>query len=89
MKKVYCVYEDNHGMVGIAKDYSSAIDGLVKEKWLDGDTEMLDDNNNPSTVKKIFGEENWIDLIKHWDEDTFNIFFDGIFYIDTMEIWGS
>jgi hypothetical protein len=88
MEKVYCIYEDNHGMIGIAKDYSSAIDGLVKEKWLDNDTEILDDNNNPSTVKEIFGEE-WVDLIKHWDKDIFNISFEGCFWISTMEIWGS
>ena len=88
MKKVYCVYEDNHGMIGLATDYLSVIDGLVKEEWLDDDTEMLDDNDNPSTIKEIFGEK-WVDLIKHWDKDTFNIFFDGIFYINTMEIWGS
>ena len=24
MKKVYCVYEDNHGMIGLATDYSSS-----------------------------------------------------------------
>ena len=88
MKRVCCVYEDNHGMIGVAKDYSSAIDGLIEEDWLDGNTEMLDDNDNSSTVKEVFGEE-WIELIKHWDKDTFNINFEGIFYINTMEIWGS
>ena len=88
MSKVYCVYEDNHGMIGLATDYSSTIDGLINEDWLDGNTEMLDDNDNPSTVKEILGKE-WIDLIKHWDKNTFNIFFEGIFYINIMEIWGS
>ena len=88
MSKVYCVYEDNHGMIGLATNYSSAIDGLINEDWLDGNTEMLDDNDNPSTVKDILGKE-WIDFIKHWDKNTFNIFFEGIFYINIMEIWGS
>ena len=88
MKKVYVIYEDNHGMIGVANDYLSAIDGLIEEKWLNGDTVMLDDNDNPSTVKEVFGEE-WVDLIKHWDKDVFNINFEGIFYINIMEIWGS
>lgn len=88
MSKVYCVYEDNHGMIGVAKDFASVIDGLIKENWLDGDTIMLDDNDNPSTVKEVFGEK-WIDLIEYWDKDTFNINFEGIFYINIMEIWGS
>ena len=88
MKKVYCVYEDNHGMVGLAIDYQSAINGLVKEKWLDENTELLDDNDSPSTIKEVFGEE-WVSLIKQLDITTFNSFFDGIFYINIMEIWGS
>jgi hypothetical protein len=88
MKKVYCVYEDNHGMVGLATDYSSTIDGLVKEKWLTESTELLDDNGCPSTVKETLGEE-WANLIKQWDVTTFNIFFDGCFWISLMEIWGS
>ena len=32
MKKVYCIYEDSNGMVGLATDYQSAINGLIKEK---------------------------------------------------------
>ena len=88
MKKVYVVYEDNHGMIGIANDYLSVIKGLIEEKWLDGNTAMLDDNDNSSTVKEVFGED-WVDLIKHWDKDIFNTNFDGIFYINIMEIWGS
>lgn len=41
MSKVYCIYEDNHGMIGVAKDFVSAIDGLIKENWLDGDEALL------------------------------------------------
>lgn len=88
MKKVYCVYEDNHGMIGVAKDYLSAIDGLIKEGWLDGNTELPDDNDCASTVKEIFGEE-WAGLIEQWGVTHFNIFFEGCFWISTMEIWGS
>ena len=88
MKTVYCVYEDNHGMIGVAIDYQSAIDGLIKEKWLDENIEMLDDNDVPSTIKEILGKE-WASLMKQWDITTFNSFFDGYFWISSMEIWGS
>lgn len=88
MKKVYCAYEDNHGMVGLAIDYSSAIDGLVEEGWLDGNTELVDEDGNFFTVKGKMGEK-WLDKIKKWDVTTFNIFFDGCLWISTMEIWGS
>lgn len=88
MEKVYCVYEDNHGMIGVAKDYLSVIDGLIKEKWLTESTELLDDNGCASTVKEILGEE-WAGLIEQWGVTHFNIFFDGCLWISTMEIWGS
>ena len=35
MKTVICIHEDNHGLIGIAKDYKSAIDFLIREEWLD------------------------------------------------------
>lgn len=88
MKKVYCIYEDNHGMIGIAKDYSSAIDGLVKEEWLCGDTELIDEDDNSFTVEGKIGKE-WLEKIKKWDVTTFNIFFEGCFWIYATEIWGS
>lgn len=88
MSKVYCVYEDNHGMIGVAKDYSSAIDGLIEENWLDSNTELVDEDGNFFTVEGKIGKE-WLDKIKKWDIDTFNIFFEGCFWISIMEIWGS
>ena len=88
MKNVYCAHEDNHGMVGLATDYLSMIDGLVEDGWLDGNTELVDEDGNFFTVEGKMGEK-WLDKIKKWDVTTFNIFFDGCLWIDTMEIWGS
>lgn len=88
MKKVYCVYEDNHGMIGVAKDYLSMIDGLVEEGWLDGNTELVDEDGNFFTVEGKIGEK-WLEKIKKWDITDFNIFFDGYFWISDVEIWGS
>ena len=28
MKTVICIHEDNHGLIGVAKDYKSAIDKI-------------------------------------------------------------
>ena len=32
---VIMVHEDNHGILGVAINYTSAIDMLVENKWLD------------------------------------------------------
>ena len=44
MRYVYLIEEENHGMIGVAKDYSSAIDFLVDSDWLDGKFEVWADN---------------------------------------------
>ena len=88
MKKVYCVYEDNHGMIGLATDYISAIDGLINENWLHEKIEMVDENDNLFLLKEKLGKK-WLEKIKSWNVEKFNIFFDGIFWINQMEIWGS
>lgn len=88
MKKVYCVYEDSHGMIGVAKDYPSAIKNLIKEKWVDNSTKMLDVYGNPSTVIEVFGSD-WEKYLLYWGVEAFNISFDGLFYIYPMEVWES
>ena len=35
MKTVILIEEENHGIIGVAKDYSSVVDFLVNEGWLD------------------------------------------------------
>lgn len=88
MKTVYCVYEDNYGMVGLATNYQSAIDGLIEEKWLHENTELVDENGNFYLLKEKLGKK-WLEKIKAWDSEKFNIFFEGVFWISSMEIWGS
>ena len=88
MKSAYCVYEDNHGMVVLATNYISAIDGLISEDWLHANIEIVDENGNLFLLKEKLGK-NWLEKIKSWNVEKFNIFFDGIFWISQMEIWGS
>ena len=67
MKKVYSVFEENHGIVGIAVNYQSAIQGLVKEDFLSGDTELIDEDENFFTIQEKLGE-NWLAEIQKWDK---------------------
>ena len=88
MKEVICIQEDNHGLVGIAKDYKSAIDFLMREEWLDGNRELIDENGNDTTVRERFGLQ-WGKVIRQWDNvDKFNNEFEGMFYLMVMEVEG-
>lgn len=86
MKTAVVIYEDNHGMIGLAVDYESAIEFLVLNKWLEPTTELLLDDNSLSTVEEDLGE-NWLQLIRLWPMKVFNNYFDGVFYLDIKNIY--
>jgi len=68
---VICIYEDNHGLIGIAKDYTSAIKYLIDgTDWLDED-EITDEG---LSVGEKFGE-NWKESIYNLGIKEFNDIF--------------
>lgn len=86
MKTAVVIYEDNHGMVGLAVDYESAIDFLLLNKWLSPTMELLLDDNSIATVEEDLGE-NWLQLIRSWPMKMFNSYFDGCLYLDIERIY--
>lgn len=38
--EVITIYSDDHGLIGIAKDYNSAIQFLIEKHWIEDDTEL-------------------------------------------------
>lgn len=83
--KAIVIHEDNHGFIGLAANYPLAIDFLIKENWLDGDTEVQV-NHQDFLLKEVF--PNWQKKIKSWDIQEFNEFFSCNFYLETMEVYG-
>ena len=83
--KAIVINEDNHGFIGLAVNYSRAIDFLVQENWLDGNTKIWIDHRGYCLLKQIF--PNWYEEIKSWDIKKFNEFFDYIFYLEPMELY--
>jgi hypothetical protein len=86
VKTAVVIYEDNHGMVGLAVDYESAIDFLLLNKWLTPTMELLLEDNSLSTIEEDLGE-NWLQLIRLWPMKEFNNYFDGLLYLDVERIY--
>ena len=82
---VIVISEDEHGMIGIAKDYESAIDFLIKEDWLNSEFEIVNNDDNCVSLKDLNMS---IDDIKQMGIDEFNKFFEGCFYLDIDTVWG-
>ena len=82
---IIIIHEDNHGVLGVAKDYDSAIDFLAQNQWLTTDVEVLNSIEEFVPIKELGLD---IETIRSWDIEAFNDFFDGIFYLDVDFLWG-
>lgn len=91
MQTVVLIEEDNHGQIGVAKDYLSAIDFLIKEGWLDESYEVWVDNeiSLTFTIVEHLGEDWQIIIRDEWDTENFNNFFDGSFYLTIENVYGT
>lgn len=88
MKMVYLIEEDNHGNIGVAKDYSSAIDFLINNNWLDENYELYEGDGTYKTIKEDLGEK-WKKVILSWDTEIFNNYFEGCFYLTIKGVYGT
>lgn len=79
------MYEDNHGLIGLAACYRFAVEFLIEENWLN-DFTMVWVNHRGYLLKEIF--PHWREEIKNWDVETFNKYFDGLFHLECMKIHG-
>lgn len=91
MKEVYLIEEENHGIIGVAKDYPSVIDFLIDSNWLDENFEVWvnDGEYLTQTIKEQLGED-WVAIMKNdWSIEQFSNYFDGCFYLTTEEVYGT
>ena len=77
---IYIIHEDNHGVLGVADSYESAVQFLIDNEWLTENFEILDREEHYS--RPLYALEIKPEEIKAWNIDKFNDFFDGDFYIE-------
>ena len=81
---IYIIHEDNHGVLGVADSYESAVQFLIDNKWLTEDFEIL--NIEEYYSRPLYALEIKPEEIKAWNIDKFNDFFDGDFYIEEANL---
>ena len=89
MQTVVLIAEDNHGQIGVAKDYPSAIDFLIGQHWLDNEYQVWVDNEISLnfTIAEHLGEDWQIIIRDEWDTEEFNNFFDDSFYLTIEDVY--
>ena len=70
---IIIIHDDNHGVIGVAKDYDSAINFLVQDQWLTTDIEVLNSIEELVSLKELGLD---IETIRSWDIEAFNDFFE-------------
>lgn len=90
MKTVITINEENHGQIGIAKNYVSAIDFLINDYWLTGDNEVECEKNltDDYSVFTVLGED-WQEKVKALSIDEFNELFMWHFELTEVEVYGA
>ena len=88
MKTVMLVSEENHGLIGVARNYEDSVIFLIRTGWLANDTEVYVENmDSCKTVYDLLGED-WEEIIiNDWTLEKFTEFFDGVFYIEKKKIF--
>ena len=84
--RVVTIEEDNHGQIGIAKTYADAVHFLVNDGWLSALTEIYCGDEVYKTVIEDLGE-NWLAVILDWSMEKFCEYFEGCFYLNSVEVY--
>lgn len=88
--KVISIWEENHGMIGIAKDMPSAFEFLVRQNWVTPDMELYDSNEGCftlETVKTQLGVDTYEEALAKLYECEAEDYFDGYFRFDEEVIY--
>lgn len=89
--KVLLVHEENHGVVGVAKDINSAVSFLITEGWLHEETAIWYDYKDGiawKPIKEAYGKD-WEDFLRSLTIELFNNVWEDCFYLKEVEIFGT
>lgn len=80
------INECNHGILGIAANYKSAINFLIAEDWLSDYTDIYSKEKD-EWITLIEWHSNWKEYLLSHDMDDFNVLFEDTFYLEDHDIF--
>ena len=88
---VLLIHEDNHGVIGVAKDVDSAVSFLIKKGWLFENTYICHDNGSGwvwDPIKEVYGKD-WEHFLRSLTVEQFNEIWESCFYLEEEEVFGT
>lgn len=85
---VILIIEENHGIIGIAKNFSSAIDFLYDNNWMTPETELYNPFDDTAESDWVCFEKYNLtkEDLKKCGLEIFNDLFDSVFFLDEWEV---
>ena len=87
---VVLIYDEDVTLLGVAKNYKTAIDFLVNKGYLSDSLQIYDKKSNHYVrIGEYYGED-WLDVIRdEWDVENFNEFWGHWLLLDEWDIIGE
>ena len=87
MESIIVISEDNHGIIGFAKDLFSAVSYLIINDWITEDTTFFyEEWGEEFTLNDYFGNDWKAEILKMSLKD-FNKFFDDRFLLTEAKVF--
>jgi hypothetical protein len=71
MENVILIGEDNHGYIGVARNYKRAVEFIIDSEWIDRDFEVLW-KGEYIPISVALGEDWKEKLLNNYNVDSFN-----------------
>ena len=85
---VILIVEENHKIIGIAKDFNSAIDFLYDNNWITPKTELYNPFDDMAESDQVSFEKYHLSKedLKQGGLEIFNDLFDFVFFLEEREV---
>ena len=89
MNEVLVIYDDNHRLIGVAKDIPSAIDYLIQEGHVSNNSEVWDYIKvDYRPIKDSLGDD-WQDVLREMVYHEINELLDEYVYLEWHKVIGT
>ena len=87
---VIVIFRCDYSIAGVVNNYRNAVDYLIRDGWIDDNTEIWNDASNQWEKLINLQGKNWANRIRdEWDIEDFNYFFEGLISLEMFDVIGT
>ena len=87
---VIVIFRWDYSVAGVVNNYRNAVDYLIRDGWIDDNTEIWNDASNQWEKLIDLQGKNWANRMRdEWDIEDFNYFFEGLISLEMFDVIGT